>query len=173
MNIGQGDRRGRMKKYGIWLGFFLLLVYIISQSMATAIGNDEKINREEIFQTIRKGYEAQYSIRDQHYSVEKMYDILSPYITDNFLQVFTDENHSRSKTSGAHLLTKVPPFTFTSSTSITFDKEHQLVYIYERNKSQSPVYQIVVMQKEKGIWKMASYTENEMLPSDIRRFGQE
>lgn len=160
-----------MKKYGIWIGFFLILVYMISQSMTVAIGKE--INRDEIFDTIRKGYEAQYSIRDKHYTVEKMYNMLTPYITDNFLQVFTDENPSHTKSSGQHLLTKVPPFTFTASTSISYDKDHQLLYIYERITDPTPLYKIVVMQKEKGKWKMAAYNENETLPIDIQNLEKE
>ena len=43
--------------------------------------------------------------------MNKMIETLSPYFTDNFLQVFTDENSRSDKQSGEYLLpAKEAPF---------------------------------------------------------------
>lgn len=45
--------------------------------------------------------------------MNKMIETLSPYFTDNFLQVFTDENSRSDKQSGEYLLpAKKAPFSF-------------------------------------------------------------
>jgi hypothetical protein len=163
-----------MRKYGAWLGFCLLLAFIIGQSVAVAIGKEEKISREDVFNTIHKGYEAQYSIRGKQLSIEKMYDVLTPYFTDNFLQVFTDENSDDTKSSGSYLLDKTPPFSFTSATKIRYDKEHELLYVYERVAGQGePMFKVVILQQDKGKWKMASYNEHEMLPTEIKKLEKQ
>lgn len=162
-----------MRKYGAWLGFCLLLAFIIGQSVASAIGKEEKINKEEVFETIRKGYEAQYSIRGKHLSVEKMYDILTPYITDNFLQVFTDENSSDTKGGGSYLLDKKPPFSFSASTKIGYDKENGLLYVYERINKETPVHEVVILQKAEGKWKVGGYNSYETLPAEIQKLEKE
>ncbi|MFD3447960.1 DUF3993 domain-containing protein [Microbacteriaceae bacterium 4G12] len=164
-----------MRKYGAWIGFILLLIFIIGQSVAIATGKDEvKINKEEVFQTIQKGYEAQYAIRGKQLSMEKMYERLSPYFTDNFLQVFTDENSNDTKTSGNHLLSKKPPFSFTNQTKLAYDKEHGLLYVYERvDEKGTLIYEIIILQQDKKKWKLAGYHANEKLLTEIQQLEKE
>ena len=57
-----------------------------------------------MFTTIQKGYETQFLIRGKHLPMNKMIETLSPYFTENFLQVFTDENSRSDKQSGEYLL---------------------------------------------------------------------
>lgn len=62
--------------------------------------------------------------------MNKMIETLSPYFTDNFLQVFTDENSRSDKQSGEYLLpAKEAPFSFNSETKMSYDEEHK-IYMY-------------------------------------------
>ncbi|MDC2864883.1 DUF3993 domain-containing protein [Bacillus sp. BP-3] len=163
-----------MRKYGIWIVLFLFVAFVIGQSVTTVLGKEEtKIDQNEIFETIQKGYEAQFSIRDKRLPVGKMYDILSPYFTDNFLQVFTDENNQDVKRSAQYLLpTKEAPFTFSSKTKIVYNQEYNLLYVYERNMN-TDEYQIITLQKNGDKWKMAGYHENKQLLSEIKKYEKE
>lgn len=164
----------RMKKYGIWIVLFLFVAFVIGQGVTTVLGKEEtKIDQNEIFETIRKGYEAQFSIRGKRLSMDKMIDTLSPYFTDNFLQVFTDENGQDVKRSAQYLLpTKEAPFTFSSKTKIVYNQEHDLLYVYEHNITNDQ-YQIITLQKDGNKWKLAGYHENKQLLSEIRQSEKE
>ncbi|MFX3624063.1 MAG: DUF3993 domain-containing protein [Ectobacillus sp.] len=159
-----------MKKYGLWIGFALLLAFIISQSVAIAIGKEEKIDRKAVFETIQRGYEVQYSIRGKKLSEEKMYTVLSPYFTDNFLQVFTDENSDNAKGSGNYLLPQQPPFSFSEKTKLVHDSEHGILYVYERINN---MYEIIVLQKQDEKWKLAGYYIKEALLEEIKKLEAE
>lgn len=141
---------------------------MIGQSITTVLGKEEsEVNREEIFGTIQKGYEAQFSIRNKGLSMDKMYDTLSPYFTDNFLQVFTDENRDSVKQSGEYLFpTKEAPFSFQTVTKVVHDKKYGLLYVYERRENER--YQIITLQKEGEKWKIAGYHESKQLLSEIK-----
>ncbi|MDG4655760.1 DUF3993 domain-containing protein [Ectobacillus antri] len=155
-----------MRKYGAWVGFCLLLAFIIGQSVASAIGENEQIDKQEIYGTIEAGYAAQYKIRGKQWAPEKMYDILTPYFTNNFLQVFTDENSGDTKASGGYLLKEKAPFSFGSATKVTYDDEHNLVYVYEKIEKKK-VYEVVTLVKEQGKWKIGGYNAYETLPKEI------
>ncbi|PHC41857.1 hypothetical protein COF01_04220 [Bacillus pseudomycoides] len=161
-----------MRKYGIWFVLFLCVVFLVGYSVTTVLGKEEiKVDRKEVFTTIQKGYEVQFSIRGKHLSMGKMYDALSPYFTNNFLQVFTDENSNGDKQSGEHLLpTKEAPFSFTSQTKLAFDEEHGLLYVYEWVKNEQ--YQIITLQKEEGKWKLAGYHESQELLIEMKKLQE-
>lgn len=163
-----------MRKYGIWIVLFLFAAFVIGQSVTTVLGKEEtKYDQNEIFETIRKGYEAQFSIRGKRLSMNKMIDTLSPYFTENFLQVFTDENSQDEKRSAQYLLpTSEAPFTFSSKTKIVYNQEHDLLYVYEHNITNDK-YQIITLQKDGDKWKLAGYHENKQLLSEIRQFEKE
>lgn len=94
-----------MRKYGIWLVLFVCVAFLVGYSVTTVLGKEElKVDRKDVFTTIQKGYETQFSIRGKHLPMNKMIETLSPYFTDNFLQVFTDENSRSDKQSGEYLL---------------------------------------------------------------------
>ena len=94
-----------MKKYGIWFVLFICVAFLVGYSVTTVLGKEEvKVDRKEVFTTIQKGYETQFSIRGKQISMNKMIETLSPYFTNNFLQVFTDENSRNEKQSGEYLL---------------------------------------------------------------------
>ena len=101
-----------MRKYGIWLVLFVCVAFLVGYSVTTVLGKEEvEVDRKEVFTTIQKGYETQFSIRGKHLPMNKMIETLSPYFTDNFLQVFTDENSRSDKQSGEYLLpAKERPF---------------------------------------------------------------
>lgn len=162
-----------MKRYGILVVLFLCAIFIISQSITTVLGKGaDEINRQEIFGAIQKGYEVQFSIRSKDFPMDKMYDALSPYFTDNFLQVFTDENRDDVKRSGEYLFpTKEAPFSFQETTKIAYDEKYGLVYVYERGKND--LYQIVTLQKEGEKWKIAGYHENKQLLLEIKKLQNE
>ncbi|MEH7458765.1 hypothetical protein CON65_07140 [Bacillus pseudomycoides] len=161
-----------MKKYGIWFVLFLCVAFLVGYSVTTVLGKEEtKVDRKEVFTTIQKGYEVQFSIRGKHLTVSKMYDALSPYFTDNFLQVFTDENSNDDKKSGEYLFpTKEAPFSFSSQTKLAYDEEHGLLYVYERTKNEQ--YQIVTLQKDKGKWKLAGYHESQELLTEMKKLQE-
>ncbi|EMA6341348.1 DUF3993 domain-containing protein [Bacillus cytotoxicus] len=158
-----------MRKYGIWFVLFLCVAFLVGYSVTTVLGKEEmKVNQKEIFTTIQKGYEAQFSIRGKQLSMEKMYEVLSPYFTNNFLQVFTDENSNHDKQSGEYLLpTKEAPFSFSSQTKLAYNEEYRLLYVYERGKNKQ--YQIVTLQKDDGRWKLAGYHESQELLTEITK----
>ena len=94
-----------MRKYGIWLVLFVCVAFLVGYSVTTVLGKEEvKVDRKEVFVTIQKGYESQFSIRGKRLPMNKMIETLSPYFTENFLQVFTDENSRSDKQSGEYLL---------------------------------------------------------------------
>lgn len=96
-----------MKKYGIWFVLFICVAFLVGYSVTTVLGKEEvKVDRKEVFTTIQKGYETQFSIRGKQIPTNKMIETLSPYFTNNFLQVFTDENSRNEKQSGEYLLPK-------------------------------------------------------------------
>ncbi|PEY41465.1 hypothetical protein CN354_06525 [Bacillus cereus] len=161
-----------MRKYGIWFVLFLCVAFLVGYSVTTVLGKEEiKMDRKEVFTTIQKGYEAQFSIRGKHLSMGKMYDALSPYFTNNFLQVFTDENSNGDKRSGEYLLpTKEAPLSFTSQTKLAYDEEHRLLYVYERMKNEQ--YQILTLQKEEGKWKLAGYHESQQLLTEMQKLQE-
>lgn len=162
-----------VKRYGILVVLCLCAIFMVSQSITTVLGKEEdRINRQEIFRLIQKGYEAQFSIRSKGLPMDEMYDTLSPYFTDNFLQVFTDENRDDVKQSGEYLFpTKEAPFSFQSTTKIAYDEKYGLVYVYERGDND--LYQIVTLQKEGEKWKIAGYHENKQLLSEIKKVQNE
>ena len=62
--------------------------------------------------------------------MNKMIETLSPYFTDNFLQVFTDENSRSDKQSGEYLLpAKEAPFSFNSETKCRMMKNIKFICI--------------------------------------------
>lgn len=162
----------RMKKYGIWFVLFLCVAFLVGYSVTTVLGKEEtKVDRKEVFTTIQKGYEVQFSIRGTHLSMSKMIDALSPYFTDNFLQVFTDENSLDVKQSGEYLLpAKEAPFSFTSQTKLAYDEEHGNLYVYERAKNEQ--YQIIILRKEAGKWKLSGYHENKQLLTEMKKLQE-
>ena len=100
-----------------------------------------------------------------------MIETLSPYFTDNFLQVFTDENSRSDKQSGEYLLpAKEAPFSFNSETKMSYDEEHKNLYVYERTKSGQ--YQIVTLKRDQDKWKLAGYHESQELLTEIKRLQQ-
>lgn len=162
-----------LKRYGAWIAFLLLLAIIVGQSVAIATDKENvKIHRAAVFDTIRKGYEAQYAIRGRKLSSETMYQKLSPYFTDNFLQVFTDENSDDTKGTGTYLLTKTAPFSFTSKTKTIYDQEHGLLYVYEHLKDKA-IYEVVSLQQMDGTWKLAGYHSNKILLAEIKELEKE
>ncbi|WP_459499698.1 DUF3993 domain-containing protein [Bacillus sp. C1] len=161
-----------MKKYGIWFVLFVCVAFLVGYSVTTVLGKEEvNVDRKEVFMTIQKGYEAQFSIRGKHLPMNKMIDVLSPYFTDNFLQVFTDENSRNDKQSGEYLLpTKEAPFSFHSATKMSYDEEHRLLYVYERTKNEQ--YQIVTLQQDKGKWKVAGYHESQEVLTEMKKLQE-
>ncbi|PEC21248.1 DUF3993 domain-containing protein [Bacillus cereus] len=161
-----------MRKYGIWFVLFVCVAFLVGYSVTTVLGKEElKIDRKEVFTTIQKGYETQFSIRGKHMPMNKMIETLSPYFTENFLQVFTDENSRSDKQSGEYLLpAKEAPFSFNSETKMSYDEEHKNLYVYERAKSGQ--YQIVTLQRDQGKWKLAGYHESQELLTEIKRLQQ-
>ncbi|MCP8970881.1 DUF3993 domain-containing protein [Ectobacillus ponti] len=158
-----------MRKYGAWIGICVLLVLIISQSVA-AFGKDQpEIKRESIFAVIQKGYAMQASLHGKKMSVDKMAKQLAPYFTDNFLQVFTDENEGDAKGGGGYLLPQKPPFSFSEQTKLAYHKQHSLLYVYEKGKDG---YEIVTMQQSGGTWKMAAYHVSDELLPEIQKAEQ-
>ncbi|KEK25922.1 DUF3993 domain-containing protein [Bacillus gaemokensis] len=161
-----------MKRYGIWFVLFLCVAFLVGYSVTTVLGKEEtRVDRKEVFTTIQKGYEVQFSIRGKHLSMGKMYDALSPYFTENFLQVFTDENSNGDKRSADYLLpTKEAPFSFNSQTKLAYDEEHDILYVYERTKNEQ--YQIVTLQNDKGKWKLGAYHESQQLFTEIKKLKE-
>lgn len=161
-----------MRKYGIWFVLFLCVSFLVGYSVTTVLGQEEvKVNRKEVFTTIQKGYEIQFSIRGKQLSMENMYDALSPYFTDNFLQVFTDENGLDAKRSGDYLLPiREAPFSFTSQTKLAYDEKYGILYVYEKTKNQQ--YQIVTLQKDAGKWKLSGYHESQQLLTEMKKLPE-
>ncbi|KFN01729.1 DUF3993 domain-containing protein [Bacillus clarus] len=161
-----------MRKYGIWFVLFACVAFLVGYSVTTVLGKEEaNVDRKEVFTTIQKGYEAQFSIRGKRLPMDKMLDSLSPYFTNNFLQVFTDENSRNDKQSGEYLLpTKEAPFSFNSETKMSYDEEHRLLYVYERTKNEQ--YQIITLQKDKGKWKLAGYHESQELLTEMKKLQE-
>lgn len=186
------DRKAIVKRYKFLIVLFLCVVCMIGKSITTVFGKEEtavnreeivrtiqagydaqfgkektEVDREGIFRTIQTGYDVQFSIRNQELSMVQMYDMLSPYFTHNFLQVFTDENSDSGKQHGEYLFpTKETPFSFQAKTKIVHDTKYGLLYVYERGKNEC--YQMITLQKEGANWKIAGYHENKQLLSEIK-----
>jgi hypothetical protein len=155
-----------MKKRPIVLVLLCALLLLAYQGISFA-KSGTPFNREAVFETIRKGYEAQASIRGKNLSMENMYNKLSPYFVDTFLQVFTDENSGVSK---GYLLAKKAPFSFDGKTKIVHDKQYDLLYVYERVKTK---YEVITMQRDRNVWKMAGYYSNKKLLPEIQKLQKE
>ncbi|NWK68985.1 DUF3993 domain-containing protein [Bacillus paramycoides] len=162
-----------MKKPLIALVFFLFWggCTLTIFGLTKVIGKEQtEINRTDVFSVIKDSYEAQYSIRDKNMSSQKIYDYLSPYFTNNFVQVFLDENNDGAKNSSNHLFTRKPPLTFTKDTKLVYDEIHNILYVYEK-KDKS--YEIIELQKENSYWKQAGYHSSSTLLTEIQNLENE
>ncbi|MBO9130356.1 DUF3993 domain-containing protein [Bacillus sp. 165] len=151
-----------MKKRSVVLVLLCAVLLIAYQGISLA-QSEAIFKKSAVYETIRKGYEEQASIRNKNLSMDTMYSKLSPYFVDTFLQVFTDENSGVNK---GYLFSKKAPFSFDGKTKIAYDKQYDLLYVYERVKGK---YEVITMQKDQGSWEMAGYYKSEKLLPEIQK----
>jgi hypothetical protein len=155
----------------------LLLVFVIVLATPIqAFGLENKEDPEEIFQLLKKAFEAQVSLSVQDRTLDEVEAILNPYFTDRYMKMFLDENlvenNGKYATLGSDFaLYFIPFFDYSTKTKVKTYNQQLYVYQYFPASDEGPVsyeshYEGLLLEKEAGVWKVSEYL-HDFIPKQV------
>lgn len=124
-------------------------------------------SREEVLNFLKKAFQAQVSLSEQERNLEEITGILTPYFSNEYLNLFLSENlvetNGQFITFGSDFAQYyIPFFHFSSKTKVI--KDGSRIYVFEHfpASGDGPVtydshYEGLLLEKMAGQWKVKEY----------------
>lgn len=170
-------RSEKMKKY-FWkaivvaVSLFLLPVHIYAADSNTD-------NRKKVIGFLQDAFEAQVSLSEKDRTLEEVKEILSPYFTKQYTELFLKENlveeNGKYFTLGTDFaLYYIPFFQFSQKTKIVTEKNQIYVYEFFPGNLEGPVsyeshYEGILLEEMDGQMKVIQYLNR--VPETIIQLG--
>jgi Protein of unknown function (DUF3993) len=170
-----------MRKITVFL-ILMLFSFLIGQPVQAY---SSKINKEQIFNLLQNGFNAQLSLGEGYQTYEEAIEKLSPYFSDYYISLFLKENLVKEKQGYTiygtdFALYYIPYFTYSDQTKIVSDQKNNKVFIYEffQENGDGPVsygshYEIIELNLIDGKWKINNYEYSEQKPSFLSQLEKQ
>ncbi|WP_318504972.1 DUF3993 domain-containing protein [Bacillus sp. T3] len=154
------------------VSLFLLQVHIYAES-----SNIDK--REAVFEFLQDAFQAQVSLSEKDRNLNEVKELLAPYFTNEYMELFLKENlveeNGRYFTLGTDFaLYYIPFFEFSDKTQIVTRQNQIYVYEFFPGNMEGPVtyenhYEGVLLEKKDGHLKVVQYLPQ--IPDEIIQLG--
>lgn len=144
----------------------ILLVFILIIPLSPKAAADFK-NNNEVFRYLKDAFQIQVSLSDQVRTKEEIIDLLSPFFSKDYQQVFLDENlveeEGKFITYGSDFaFYYVPFFQYSDETKVIYTEDKIYVFEYFPASNEGPVgyadhYEGLLLKKIDGGWKVDQY----------------
>ncbi|RHW31142.1 DUF3993 domain-containing protein [Neobacillus notoginsengisoli] len=162
-----------MKKALVFICALILFMPVYSKA------ETGRTDRDEILTSLKKGYEAQMSLSEQLRTKKEIDEVLSPYFTDDYKALFWDANvieeNGKYVTYGSDFAQfYIPYYEFSNSTEVVIDQDKAYVFEFFPANTEGPVgyedhYEGLLLEKEKGTWKVSEYLYNQIPESILHK----
>lgn len=140
---------------------FILFLVLPIHTYATV--TDE--NREEILEFVKGAFQAQVALSEKERSIKEVQELLSPYLTASYMELFLTENlveeNGKYFTLGSDFaLYYIPFFSYNENTKIITHENQIYVYEFFPGNQEGPVtyqdhYEGIVLEAQNGQYKVA------------------
>jgi len=154
------------------VSLFLLPVHIYAES-----SNTDK--REAVFEFLQDAFQAQVSLSEKDRNLNEVKELLAPYFTNEYMELFLKENlveeNGKYFTLGTDFaLYYIPFFEFSDKTQIVRRQNQIYVYEFFPGNMEGPVtyenhYEGVLLEKNAGKLKVVQYLPQ--IPDEIIQLG--
>lgn len=156
---------------------FITLFFIISFMIPSiAKAESDLLNKQAVYQYLQAAFHSQVSLSEKHRSMVEVRDILSPYFTDEYNELFLEENlvseNGKYITYGSDFVIYfIPFFSYSEETKVVWDKDHIYAFEFFPKTDEGPVsynshYEGVRIDKVDGTWKVAEFLYDN-IPAEI------
>lgn len=154
------------------VSLFLLPVHIYAASSNTD-------NRDTVFEFLQDAFRAQVSLSEKDRNLEEVKELLAPYFTNEYMELFLKENlveeNGKYFTLGTDFaLYYIPFFEFSDKTQLVRKQNQIYVYEFFPGNMEGPVtyenhYEGVLLEKKDGHLKVVRYLPQ--IPDEIIQLG--
>lgn len=135
-------------------------------------------SRIEVLSFLKEAFHAQVSLSEKGRSEEEVVNILKPYFSDSYIQLFKKENiveeDGKFLTYGSDFAPYyIPYFQFSNQTEIVIKDKYIYVYELFEEEEEGPVtykdhYEAIILSKNKSnIWRVSDYSYDFSPSQDI------
>jgi hypothetical protein len=145
----------------MFLFVFLLLMPMSPQAESNLL------TRKEVIAFLKGGFEAQVALSEQLRTKKEVTDLLNPYFSEKYLNLFWKENiveeEGKYGTYGSDFaLYYIPYYQFSKKTKVEIGSKEIYVYEYFPANEEGPVsykshYEGLLLKKIAGKWKIDQY----------------
>lgn len=139
--------------------------------------------REDVLNFLENAYLAQISLSEEERTMEEVNEVLDPYFTENYKNVFFDENVVASDdkfiTYGTDFAKYyIPFFAFSNQTNIVIKEQEIYVIEFFPSNEEGPItyqdhYEGFLLTKQDGDWKIAEVLEDSHIPNELKKQAEE
>lgn len=155
-----------MNKFGKY-SLFVLIIFLLLPIHTYAKLTDD--NREEIFEFVKGAFQAQVALSEKERSIEEVHDLLTPYFTTSYMELFLKENlveeNQKYYTLGSDFaLYYIPFFSYNDDTKIVVKQDQIYIFQYFPGNQEGPVtyqdhYEGILLEEEDGQFKVAKFLD--------------
>lgn len=149
----------------IGITFFLLVALLMIPVSAHA--NSTFVNRGQVLEFLQEAFQAQVKLSEKERSQKEIEDILSPYFSKQYQELFFKEN--LVEMDGKYIIFGsdfapyyIPFFQFSDRTKVASFNHKFYVYEYFPGNVEGPVsykshYEGILIEQFAGVWKVSDY----------------
>jgi hypothetical protein len=155
---------------------FLLLIPLTPQA------EGDLHTRKEVFSFLQAGFNAQVSLSEQLRTKEEVNELLSPFFSEKYQNIFWKENIVQEEGGYVAYGTDfaryyIPYYHFSKQTKVEIGSEEIFVYEYFPANAEGPAsyqshYEGVLLKKISGEWKINQYLNETHLKSILEKAGK-
>lgn len=145
----------------------LLLLVVLLLIPLSPNAKDNLSNKQDVFSFLQDAFQAQTSLSDHIRSKEEIIDVLSPYFSANYQNMFWDENifeeDGQFVTYGSDFaFYYIPFFDYSDETKVVISSDSIYVLQFFPSTTDGPVsyadhYEAIILKKMDGGWKVDQY----------------
>ncbi|WP_147531779.1 DUF3993 domain-containing protein [Bacillus marasmi] len=132
-------------------------------------------NPEEILKFVNESFQAQVALSEKDRSLNEVHELLSPYFTQSYMELFLKENlveeNQKYFTLGSDFaLYYIPFFSYNDDTKVVIKQDEIYVFEFFPGNQEGPVtyhdhYEGILLTKQNGQYKVAEYLNN--IPDEL------
>lgn len=158
--------------------FSLIITVILLISPGQTYAKLTSEDSEEILEFVKIAFQAQVALSEKERTLDEVHELLSPYFTSSYMDLFlkenlVEENHKYFTLGSDFALYYIPFFSYSDDTKIVKKKEQIYVFEFFRGNQEGPVsyqdhYEGILLENENGQYKVAEFLDE--IPKEIVQF---
>ena len=137
------------------------------------------MNKENVFELLQSAFIAQLSLTEKYRSYKEVSEILTPYFSKEYIEIFTNE-HLHHDDQGYRILGAdvfdyfIPFFSYNKQTNVEFNSDKIIVYEFFPASYAGGViwddhYKTIVLTKQQSNWIISDYVFSSQKPNDLEK----